>query len=95
MREIARRDTTTDEERSGYSTHMADDATAVFEQEMNAGQKRDQERLLAQVEDALLRMKDGTYGTCARCGQAIDSARLRVMPTASLCYHCQGIREQG
>ena len=92
-KEIAASDTTTDDERSGYSTHMADDASMVIEQEMNVGHKRDQERLLADVDDAPQRMADGSYGVCRRCGQAIDGARLRAMPMASHCFHCQDLRE--
>lgn len=88
-REISHSDTTTAEERTGYSSHMAEDATAVFEQALNVGHKRDQELLLAEVEDALQRIADGTYGICQRCGVKIDLARLRAMPTATLCYECQ------
>ena len=93
-REISRSRVTTGEERSGYSTHMADDATAVFEQERNAGMQRAQECLLAAVEDALTRMSDGSYGRCKSCGEAIDLARLKAMPTASYCLDCQEHHEQ-
>jgi len=88
-REIANSDLTIGEERAGYSNHMADDATLVFEQGRNAGMKRAEERLLAAVEDALKRMSEGTYGVCRHCGKGIDSARLRAMPMASLCFSCQ------
>jgi RNA polymerase-binding protein DksA len=88
-KEIAGQDLTIGEERAGYSNHMADDATLVFEQGFNAGMKRAEERLLAEVEDALKRMREGTYGTCLHCGAEIDSARLRAMPMASLCFSCQ------
>ena len=89
LREIETSYTTTDHERAGYSTHMADDATLVYEQDKNAGLKRDHQRLLADVDDALQRMTDGTYGVCKRCGEAIDTARLRALPSASLCYDCK------
>lgn len=88
-KEIANRDLTIGEERAGYSNHMAEDATLVFEQGRNVGMKRAEERLLADVEDALKRMSEGTYGVCRHCGIEIDSARLRVMPMASLCLSCQ------
>ncbi|MBN1401185.1 MAG: TraR/DksA C4-type zinc finger protein [Anaerolineae bacterium] len=88
-KEIQRGKVTTDEERSGYSTHMADDATAVFEQERNVGMQHAQKQLLAEVEDALRRLDEGTYGTCRHCGARIDVARLKAMPTASLCLSCQ------
>lgn len=86
-------DVATDENRAGYGNHMADDATEVFEQERSAGMRRDQEILLDQVKDALQRIENGTYGFCQRCGRAIDTARLRALPTASLCYECKAREE--
>jgi DnaK suppressor protein len=78
-----------DEDRAGLGNHMADDATEVFEQAKSVGMHHAQERMLADVEDALARMEDGTYGVCRRCGNPIDSARLRALPTAALCLSCQ------
>ncbi|MBC7237548.1 MAG: TraR/DksA C4-type zinc finger protein [Chloroflexi bacterium] len=91
--EIARSNITTDEERAGYSNHMAENATVVFEQARNAALRRSEERMLEQVEDALKRMDDGTYGICRRCGEQIDLARLKALPTASLCLRCQHLLE--
>jgi RNA polymerase-binding protein DksA len=93
QREIAHSTLTTDEERAGYSNHMAEEATVVFEQARNVGLKRGQELLLAQVEDALKRIDDGSYGICRHCGQAIDLARLRALPMAPLCLSCQEHQE--
>lgn len=42
-----------------------------------------------QVARALKRMEDGTYGTCERCGAAIPTERLEVIPTATLCVECK------
>ena len=88
-REISNSGISTDNTHAGYGTHMADDATMVFEQGRNAGLLRDHERALAEVEDALKRMDSGNYGICQHCGEKIDRARLRVLPMASLCLHCQ------
>ncbi|MCA9971763.1 MAG: TraR/DksA C4-type zinc finger protein [Anaerolineales bacterium] len=46
---------------------------------------------LAQIEAALRRLDEGTYGRCTRCGQQIAPGRLRVMPDAPLCITCQTI----
>lgn len=43
---------------------------------------------LAAVIAALRRLADGSYGTCARCAGAIESARLVAMPEAALCSAC-------
>lgn len=93
QKEIAARDTSTGRKHAGYGNHMADDATTVFEQAKSVGLKRGEELLLADVEDALKRMATGAYGVCRRCGQPIDPARLRVLPTASLCLPCQARAE--
>jgi RNA polymerase-binding protein DksA len=93
QQEIAHSRVSTDEERAGYSNHMAEEASVVFEQARNVGIQRGEELLLGEVESALRRMEDGSYGVCQRCGQPIDAARLRAMPTAALCITCQEYRE--
>ena len=93
-REIAQCETALDEDHAGYGNHMADSATTVFEQAMSVGHRRDQELMLADVADALKRIAGGTYGACRHCGEPIDSARLRALPTATRCYGCQSHRDQ-
>jgi RNA polymerase-binding transcription factor DksA len=44
--------------------------------------------------DALHRLDDGTYGTCADCGLPIPQRRLRARPEATRCVDCQSAREQ-
>ncbi len=44
--------------------------------------------LLEEVEHALSRLDDGTYGTCASCGGPIDDGRLAESPTAQSCSAC-------
>jgi DnaK suppressor protein len=88
-KEIARPDQTAGEERAGYDSHMAEGASTVFEQARNVGMHRTHELMLNEVEEALQRIATGSYGACRRCGQPIDTARLRVMPMAELCLACQ------
>jgi len=49
--------------------------------------------LIEEIDEALRRIDDGTYGQCARCGKAIDEARLRAMPTARYDAECQSAIE--
>lgn len=49
-------------------------------------------REIRQIEQALRRIDDGTYGSCARCGSAIGEARLHALPDASLCIGCASAR---
>jgi DnaK suppressor protein len=78
----------------GYGNHMADDATEAFEQAKNLALRQNVERLLEQVEDALARFAEGAYGLCEQCGEAIDPARLKALPQATLCMRCQKHHEQ-
>lgn len=78
----------------GYSTHQADDATEAFEQAKGLTLRQNTERLLQQVEGALARFDDGTYGLCCDCGRPIDPARLEALPYAQLCLACQAKQER-
>jgi DnaK suppressor protein len=72
-------------EHVGYSTHQADDASDVFEQEKNAAVHEQLKWLLSEVEHALAKFESGMYGLCERCGNPINTARLEALPTARLC----------
>lgn len=50
--------------------------------------------LLDQVDRALKKIADGTYGKCANCGKSIEAARLRALPHASLCISCKRLEER-
>ena len=84
----------TEQDNPGYSTHIADDATEVLENTKNHALRRNLQRLLGQVNDALVRLDKGSYGMCADCGSKIDPARLKALPYATLCIQCQSQRER-
>lgn len=77
----------------GLGNHMAEDATAAFDQATTVSLRRGHELALKQVEDALQRITTGTYGRCERCGDEIDFARLKAVPHATLCMSCQRLAE--
>lgn len=81
------------EAHSGYGNHMADDATEVFEQARNLSLREVLKQKLQQVEAAMVRFDEGTYGICEDCGQEIDPARLKAEPSARLCLSCTVKRE--
>lgn len=71
-----------------YDSNFADTSQVTAERgeaEALAGQLRD---ALAEVERALARLEDGTYGRCERCGQQIAPARLEAKPAARRCIAC-------
>jgi DnaK suppressor protein len=47
------------------------------------------EQNLRQIEEALQRLQEGSYGSCANCGQSIQAERLQVKPEANFCIKCQ------
>jgi DnaK suppressor protein len=73
----------------GVGNHVADDATEVFTRERNLALRNNAQDLLAQVDAALQRLDEGSYGICARCGQAIAPDRLEALPYAIYCITCQ------
>lgn len=76
-------------ENLGYSTHMADDASAAFDQARDLALRGNLEQSLQQVQEALNRLDNGTYGVCEACDQPIDPARLEALPQARFCLSCQ------
>ena len=50
-------------------------------------------QMIADIDQALLRIQEGSYGTCARCGKLIDERRLEALPTARYDAACQALIE--
>jgi len=63
-----------------YSMHMADSATDEFNQEMALSQLSTEQNALYEIEEALRRLQDGTYGLCELTGQRISEKRLKAVP---------------
>jgi RNA polymerase-binding transcription factor DksA len=71
-----------------YDSNFADTSQVTAERgeaEALAGELRD---ALAEVEAAIARLADGTYGRCEQCGQPIAPARLEAKPAARRCIAC-------
>jgi DnaK suppressor protein len=63
----------------------------IEEMALKLGDKESQ--MVAEIDQALLRIEEGSYGTCARCGRPIDERRLEAMPTARYDAECQAAIE--
>ena len=70
---------------STYSFHMADQGTDAQEREKAILFASREGKYLAQIESALRRIKDGSYGICVVTGRAIEYARLEAIPTTTKC----------
>jgi len=78
----------------GSDNHLGDMATATFDRELDEGLEEGAQHTLEQVERALARIEDGTYGTCERCGKPIGEDRLRARPSATLCIDDQRLADR-
>ncbi|MGH2613777.1 MAG: TraR/DksA family transcriptional regulator [Thermomicrobiales bacterium] len=83
-----------DDENGSLGNHIADDGSNVSEAERLVTITEDMQGLLAQVNAALERMDEGTYGICQRCGKPIGEARLDAFPYVAHCIECQSILER-
>jgi RNA polymerase-binding transcription factor DksA len=79
----------------GAGDHLADSATETFMRELDGGLEENAEHLLVEIEDALRRIDDGTYGICVVCGRPIGEERLGAVPYATLCIDDRRARELG
>ncbi len=50
---------------------------------------------MAEIDHALHKFEEGTYGLCDSCGQTIDPARLEALPQTNLCLSCKAKNEKG
>jgi DnaK suppressor protein len=66
-----------------------DQATADSEAELQIRLHKSDGRLLKAIEEALARIRQGTYGVCVVCTQPILNARLEAVPWTHLCRECK------
>ena len=74
--------------RKSLPADFEEQATELENQEALEVIERTEIGEIRQIEAALQRISEGTYGTCIKCGGAIDPRRLRALPTAATCISC-------
>ena len=72
-----------------HSNHLADQGSDEAEYETKLLLSATQKDYLREIDEALQRIEDGTYGKCEITGKAIGLARLRALPTARLSIEAQ------
>ncbi|MEM8993293.1 MAG: TraR/DksA family transcriptional regulator [Acidobacteriota bacterium] len=77
------------------SDDFADRANNSYNRETMFALSDTERRLLIEIDDALKRFDDGTYGICVHCGQQISVERLQAVPWAALCIDCAELKERG
>jgi RNA polymerase-binding transcription factor len=81
-------------EETAYDNHLADTATETYDRELDYTLEENSEHLLAEIDAALKRIEDGTYGICTNCDGQIPGERLEALPRATLCIGCQRHQER-
>jgi RNA polymerase-binding transcription factor DksA len=74
---------------SGTGNHLGDTASATFDRELDEGLEVGAQQMLVDIDAALGRIEDGTYGVCEVCGKPIGADRLRVIAWARFCIDDQ------
>jgi RNA polymerase-binding protein DksA len=79
---------------SGYSLHMADQATDNYDREFLLNLASNAQENVAKIDDAIKRVDDGSYGICTMCDKKISKARLTAVPFAEFCVPCKEDEEK-
>ena len=75
------------------SDSVADTGTDNYEQDFTLGLIESEEALAREVDQALLRIEQNTFGVCESCQTPVPLARLEILPFARHCVECQQKRE--
>jgi DnaK suppressor protein len=78
----------------GSGDHLADSASETYMRELDEGLEENAEHIVVEIDAALGRIEDGTYGLCADCGGPIGEERLLAVPYATLCIAHKRARER-
>lgn len=83
------------EESSEGDKDYVDYAVSSYTKEFLLSLSDMERRQLVAVEDALVAIKDGSYGTCIECDEEIETKRLDAVPWARYCLECQELADRG
>lgn len=75
--------------------HMAELGSGNFDQEFTLSLMASENSVLDQIEAAIERIENGTYGACDTCGEEIPESRLDAIPYAAQCVRCASQQEEG
>jgi YteA family regulatory protein len=90
--DVSLRDATS--ELSSYDNHPGDMGTETYEAEVNQSFRTNDKYMISEIDVALNKIKDGSYGECEACHKGIEEDRLEILPHARFCIHCENNYEQ-
>ncbi len=72
-----------------FYTDSVDQAAADTDRNFTLQMKNRDRNVLWQIDEAIRRLNDGTYGECDRCGESISEGRMEAFPFTTLCIDCK------
>ena len=83
------------EEIGGTDNHLAETATVTLDREIDYTLEENSEHVLTEIDGALRRIADGSFGRCRSCDGLIPEERLEALPWATECIDCRRREERG
>lgn len=93
--DISRNRAVTDETVDEQAQDMVDRATSAYTREFAFSLSESDRKALLLIEQALLRIEQGTYGVCVHCQGVVQEKRLEAVPWARHCLECQELQDKG
>ena len=72
---------------------LADQASRESDTDLTLRMRERESRLIAKIDEALMRLETGEFGICEDCGEEIGEKRLRARPVTTLCIKCKQEQE--
>jgi len=95
LHDLSRNREVTDESVDEQAQDMVDRATSAYTREFAFSLSEADRRTLLLIDQALLRLDQGTYGTCVHCQGPVQEKRLDAVPWARHCLECQELQDKG
>jgi len=73
----------------------ADDRTDDFDREFALNLVSSEHDAMFEIDEAIRRLDEGTYGVCESCSKLVERVRLKALPFAKMCITCQSQNEKG
>jgi RNA polymerase-binding transcription factor len=93
--DIAKTRSAEEETSEELTQDIADKAVSSYTREFLYSLTDGERSTLLQIDDAIARIDDGSYGFCINCGQPMAEKRLTAVPWAPYCVECQELSEKG
>lgn len=95
LHDLSRNRQVTNESVDEQAQDMVDRATSAYTREFAFSLSESDRRTLLLIDQALLRLDQGTYGTCVHCQGHVQDKRLEAVPWARHCLECQELQDKG